>query len=129
MPSRLPLLLAALALAIAGCGGSDANKTDAAPTSQEPTSTATADLGGVKNYLLEHTTLLTGFTRGFAADAQRYYDLAERTSFDSRTLWMRHRNSVGPLVVGMKRAWWTATRTTSGWRVSSQARRRWPSTT
>jgi hypothetical protein len=103
---------AALALALTGCGGDGtsggarqegAQDAAAAPPSQGAASAL--DLSGIKDYLLEHTALLTGFTASFAADAQRYYDLAEAAGFDYEELWESSAEEVGPLVERMKEDW------------------------
>ncbi len=70
----------------------------------QPATTA-ADLTAVKDYLLEHTGQLTGFTADFAADAQRYYDLAEAANFDYEALWQSNAAEVGELVEHMKEDW------------------------
>ena len=66
---------------------------------------AGADLTGVKDYLLEHTGLLTGFTTEFLAAAQEYGDLAEAADFDYERLWEERSDEVGPLVQRMKDLW------------------------
>jgi hypothetical protein len=98
----------AAALLAAGCGGNDESAqpaTPAAPPPAEPAAASAADLSGVKDYLLEHTGLLTGFTTEFAADAQSYYDLAEAAGFDYEQLWASSSAEVGPLVEKMKADW------------------------
>jgi hypothetical protein len=50
----------------------------AAPAS---TSAQSAEFASVKRYLLQHTTLLRGFTRDFEAAAERYYAAAQRAGF------------------------------------------------
>jgi hypothetical protein len=64
-----------------------------------------ADLSGVKDYLLEHTRLLTGFTAEFEADARAYHDLAEETGFDYAALWSVHADELVPLLESMKADW------------------------
>ncbi len=48
---------------------------------------STADLSGVKDYLLAHTGQLAGFTAEFKADAEAYHELAEAAGFDYEALW------------------------------------------
>ena len=59
----------------------------------------------MKDYLLEHTAQLTGFTTEFAAAAQEYHDLAEAAGFDYEALWSDSAAEVGPLVDRMKELW------------------------
>ncbi len=101
--------LAAAALAVAAmaaCGGDD--ESAAAETTSAPATTetgSTADLSGVKDYLLEHTGLLTGFTADFEADAQAYHELAEAAGFDYEALWSQSADELVPLLEGMKASW------------------------
>jgi hypothetical protein len=110
------LLAAALAamLLLAACGGSDENAAEPAPAEPAPAepapaepadATAAADLDGVKDYLLEHTAQLSGFTGEFAALAQSYYDLAAGAGFDSEALASDSANEVAPLLEQMKALW------------------------
>jgi hypothetical protein len=64
-----------------------------------------AELGAVRAYLLQHTALLTGFAAELAADARRYYELAEAAGFDHQTLWAAHGEETGALVEKMKADW------------------------
>ncbi len=103
------LVAAALAVAaLAACGGDDEPAaeamTAAAPTTEaEPG--APAELSGVKEYLEEHTELLTGFTAEFADDAQAYHDLAEAAGFDYEKVWSQNADELVPLLEGMKEDW------------------------
>jgi hypothetical protein len=95
--------LLALLLASAGCGGdggSSVGQEAAAPPKQ-----ATAQLGGVKDYLLQHTNQLTAFTEEFNADSQRYFTLAKAAGFDNAELWRTKRAEVAPLVRRLKVTW------------------------
>jgi Imelysin len=90
-------------LAASACGGDDAGSSEATP---EPApKQADAQLGGVKEYLLEHTQGLTAFTDDFDADAERYYDLAKAADFDYARLWRTQGAEVGPLVQRLKTSW------------------------
>jgi hypothetical protein len=105
-----PLAAAALAaVTLTACGGDDdepaAEETTSAPAMTDTHAEATADLSGVKDYMLEHTELLSGFTADFAADAQTYHDLAEEAGFDYEALWSENADELGPLLEGMKQAW------------------------
>ena len=66
----LTVAAALLAAAVA------ASATPASAAGRPPTS-----LAPVKSYLLQHTALLTGFTKDFSAVANRYYAAAKRASF------------------------------------------------
>jgi hypothetical protein len=107
---RLASLAAAglAAAALAACGGDDGPAAEATTTETAATETdaqAAADLAAVKEYLLDHTGQLTGFTADFAADAQAYHDLAEAAGFDYEALWSQSADELVPLLQGMKDAW------------------------
>jgi hypothetical protein len=69
------LAIAAIAaLAVAGCGGTE--------KAQQPKPTPTAELGAIKDYLLEHTAALKTSVGELRRDVQAYYDLAESERFD-----------------------------------------------
>ena len=97
----------AAAAVLAACGGDDDSAAD--ETTSQVTSTAqvtsAAELGGVKDYLLDHTGQLTGFTSQFKADAQAYHDLAESSGFDYEKLWNDHADQLAPLLEKMKNDW------------------------
>ena len=110
--TRLLALAAVAAIALlAACGGSDdeaaapAETPATAPATPPASGASEADLAGVKDYLLEHTAQLTGFTTEFAAAAQEYHDLAEAAGFDYEALWSDSAAEVGPLVDRMKELW------------------------
>jgi hypothetical protein len=102
-------LLAAVlgATALAACGGDDepAAETAAADAPAAETAQGAADLAAVKEYLLDHSGLLAGFTADFAADARAYHDLAEAAGFDYEALWSESAAELAPLLEGMKDAW------------------------
>jgi hypothetical protein len=103
-------VLAAVALGaatLAACGGDDEPAAEATTAEAPATETAagTADLAAVKEYLLDHTGQLSGFTAEFAADAQAYHDLAEAAGFDYEALWSESADELAPLLEGMKDAW------------------------
>src|SRR5262245_57121438 len=95
------------AATLAACGGDDddgaADATTAATTTGEMESMA--DLSGVKDYLLDHTGQLTGFTAQFKTDAQAYHDMAEASGFDYEQLWADNAAELTPLLEGMKNDW------------------------
>ncbi|WP_354700757.1 hypothetical protein DSM112329_01044 [Paraconexibacter sp. AEG42_29] len=86
--SRAATLFAALAattLLAAGCGGDDDTTSAAATPSTASTAgqqAADANLGAVKDYLLEHTTLLVSETGKLRTQAEGYYELAKAADFD-----------------------------------------------
>ena len=98
----LLVVVTAVGLALAACGGSDEGSPQALlprdgrrrgnlRRRQEDADTTTSpeagtDLSAVKAYLLEHAGLLTGFTADLAADAQSYYDLAGAAGFDAAAI-------------------------------------------
>jgi hypothetical protein len=111
-PRRPIASLAAAALAavtLTACGGDDEPAAEATTTTAAATTGSgaegAADLSGVKDYLREHTELLTGFTAKFAEDARTYHDLAEASGFDYEALWSDKADELGPLVQGMKDDW------------------------
>jgi hypothetical protein len=100
----VPVLAAA---ALAACGGNDTPDAaqPTAPPGAESATPARADLSGVKEFLLDHTTELTAFTAEFAAAAEQYYDLASDADFDVGSLWQTKADEVGPLVERLKTLW------------------------
>ena len=88
-------LVAALAVTV-GAGTSAA-----APSA----SVQKANLAPTKTYLLKHTTKLRGFTSSFRAQANRYFALAESTSFDYAALWKTERAAVAPVLRRSKALW------------------------
>ena len=92
----LPVLLAAAVFA-AGCGSDD----DKASTTSTAT-TATANLGAIKSYLLSHTDRLETETQKLADDSQAYYDLAESHNFDYDKLLAEDRDEASKLITSMQ---------------------------
>jgi hypothetical protein len=94
------------AAALVACGGGD---DPAAEDTTTEVSTAqagsAADLGGVKDYLLDHTGQLTSFTDQFKSDVQGYHDLAESAGFDYEQLWADHADELAPLLDRLKSKW------------------------
>jgi hypothetical protein len=88
-------LAAAAALGVAGCGGGDDDKTD---TQRAATTASAADLGAIKQYLLQHTTQLTTDVGALREDAEAYYALAEKADFDYAKLLADQRSEVRGLV-------------------------------
>jgi hypothetical protein len=79
MTTRLRALALAAAVSAAAVLAADASP---APDATTPTGT----FRPVKSYLLQHTTLLTGFTEEFRTVARRYYAAARRSGFDYAAL-------------------------------------------
>ena len=92
---------ALLALAPIVAAAAIAGTADAAPAAGP----AGTDLTPVKRYLLQHTTLLTGFTRDFRAASNRYYAAARAAGFDYTTLWQTKRRTVAADVLELKQLW------------------------
>jgi len=88
-------LAAAAALGVAGCGGSGDDETD---TQRAATTASAADLGAIKQYLLQHTAQLTTDVGALREDAEAYYALAEQSDFDYAKLLADQRSEVRALV-------------------------------
>jgi hypothetical protein len=95
-----PVLVLALSAGACGGGDSSADRQTSAPPEQ-----AAANLGGVKDYLLQHTKQLTAFTAEFDADASNYFELSKATGFDDEQLWRTKRGEVAPLIRELRQSW------------------------
>ena len=84
-----------LGLAFAACGDDD---DDQAEQSSEPQAAQSAELGAIKDYLLEHTERLVDDTAAIRAGAEEYYELAEAADFDYAKLLADNREDVQRLV-------------------------------
>ncbi len=84
------------ALLLAGCGGSDDDKTTPTPAAERPS----ADLQPVKDYLLEHTTQLKTDVATLRQEAEGYYAMAKATNFDYAKLLETRRADVRKFVKG-----------------------------
>jgi hypothetical protein len=84
--------LAVAALAVAGCGG-DGDRNDA-----RRAAASGADLGAIKQYLLQHTERLSADVSALREDAEAYHALAKRADFDYAQLLASHRAEVRRLV-------------------------------
>src|SRR5262245_20997846 len=100
-PRTLIALTAAAAAAAVAAAAALASSAAAAPAAVP----AGTNLTPVKKYLLQHTTLLTGFTRDFRAASNRYYAAAKATGFDYDTLWQTKRRTVAADVTKLKQLW------------------------
>jgi hypothetical protein len=93
------------ALALAACGGDDEPAADDTGGATTPEAAAAPQLDGVKDYLLDHTEQLTGFTAEFKSAAEEYHALAEETGFDYEALWSEHGEDLAPMLEEMKADW------------------------
>jgi hypothetical protein len=59
----------------------------------------------VKQYLLEHTGQLSGFTKSFRASADRYYASARDSGFDYARLWQTQRGKIASELARLKKTW------------------------
>ena len=66
--------------------------------SSEPQAAQSAELGAIKDYLLEHTERLVDDTAAIRAGAEEYYELAEAADFDYAKLLADNREDVQRLV-------------------------------
>jgi hypothetical protein len=101
MRRTLALTAALIAsLILAACGGDDDD------TSSATTTTAAAaqgaDLGAVKDYLLEHTARLNTEATKLREDAEAYYGLAEAADFDYAKLLEEQRDEVAAAVKALQ---------------------------
>ena len=94
-----PLLMASL-LAATSCA---APLPAPAPPPESPTTSA--DLSGIKTYLLDQASALKGSTSSLKAETDRYYGLAEAAGFDYEQLWRDHPADVIAVVEGARNAW------------------------
>ncbi len=113
------MVVLALGAVLAACGGRDPSEEQAAETTTGSTGAAAetsaavessapgtaADLTGVKEYLAEHTGLLSGFAAELAAAAQEYFDLAEAAGFDYERLWAESADELEPLLQRLRDLW------------------------
>lgn len=96
--SRLSLvaLVGALGLALVACGEDDDSSSESENTSTA--AAAKADLGSIKDYLLDHTEQLSADTAAIRANAEEYYELAESADFEYGRMLEENREEVQRLV-------------------------------
>jgi len=83
---QIPAVLAlGAAMAVGACGGDDKNSS-ANGTPKTAATADAADLAGIKEYLLDHTTRLVKDTATIQTDAEAYYALAKDADFDYAAL-------------------------------------------
>jgi hypothetical protein len=96
-PARAALAAAAcaLALGLAACGDDDdsSDTTDSAATTAQG-----ANLGAIKDFLLEHTERLVADTGAIRENAEAYHDLAKASDFDYAAMLEQNRDEVTRLV-------------------------------
>jgi Imelysin len=96
-----------VAAALTACGGDDepAVAEDTAASATTTAATASSAQLDVRDYVLEHSGLLTGFTAAFEEDAKAYHDLAAQADFDYLQLWSDSGEEVAALLERMKADW------------------------
>jgi hypothetical protein len=90
--------LAALTLAMAGCGDDDEDTTTASDSSA-------GELSAIKDYLTDHTAVLAAEATTMNELAQEYYDLAEGAEFDYAKLLSENRDQVERILEQSKKAY------------------------
>jgi hypothetical protein len=85
----------AIACGVAACGGGDEAPE---PRATQAAQARGADLGAIKDYLLDHTARLQRDVRGLRRDAEAYYGMAQRAGFDYERLLAERRGAVRELV-------------------------------
>ena len=106
MPRTALLALVACVALVAGCGGGDDDGATSAATAT--TAAAEADLGAIKDYLLEHAERLVAETESLQRDAEAYHALAERYDFDYARMLAEDREQVTQLIDRMQRTFQAA---------------------
>jgi hypothetical protein len=100
---RFQTAFAALSCAavLASCGGNeDADRSASAPAKTNDS----AELGAIKDYLLEHTARLKADTTTIREGAEDYYEKAEAAGFDYGKLLASDREGVRSFVAGAQKA-------------------------
>ena len=78
----------------------------ATPIAEENTSTA--DLSGIKTYLLDKSAQLTGSSKSLKEASDKYYSLAEAAGFDYAAMWESNSAEVSAALTDAKSAWMAA---------------------
>lgn len=105
------LLIMSLLLLLNACGQSLQTTSSPTPTiaSIDPTpsgpSSTDTQLSGIKTYLLDTSTGLTGSTQKLSNAADAYYDLARATQFDYATLWANKPDQVRTILQEARSSW------------------------
>jgi Imelysin len=99
-----PLLALLLVILITACGQQAAPSSPVAPASPA-TQIAAADLGVIKQYLLEKSATLKGNTHRLQQLSNEYYALADEASFDYQVLAEQAPEHAAPLLRDTRAAW------------------------
>ena len=65
----------------------------------------TADLAGLKTYMVDHAASLQGGTDKVLSLSQQYYDLAKESNFDYEALWDAHADELKPWIEEARTTW------------------------
>ncbi len=65
----------------------------------------TADLAGLKTYMVDHAASLQGGTDKILSLSQQYYDLAKDSNFDYGALWDAHADELKPWIEEARMTW------------------------
>lgn len=66
---------------------------------------ATADLNGLKTYMVEQAAAQKAGTATLVTDAQAYYELAQAVDFDYQELWDTQQDTLVPLLTEARETW------------------------
>ncbi|HET9911619.1 MAG TPA: imelysin family protein [Anaerolineales bacterium] len=80
----------------------------AAPTEVPAEQASSTDLGGIKTYLLDKSSELTASSKSLKEASDRYYTLAESSSFDYAGMWANNPVEVRAALKDAKSAWMAA---------------------
>jgi hypothetical protein len=92
-------LLLTVALAVSACGSDEKSRSTLTTATK---AAASAELGPVKRYLLDHTERLRANTAALQRDAEAYYALAEQADFDYAAVLAGRRAEVRRLVTRLQ---------------------------
>src|SRR5690349_4491761 len=65
----------------------------------------TADLAGLKSYMVDHAASLQDGTDKVLSLSQQYYDLAKASNFDYDALWNAHAAELKPWIEEARKTW------------------------
>src|SRR3954449_6499690 len=65
----------------------------------------TADLAGLKTYMVDHAASLQGGTDKVLSLSQQYYDMAKASNFDYDALWDPHADELKPWIEEARTTW------------------------
>jgi Imelysin len=75
------------------------------PVAAQDANPGTADLAGLKTYMVDHVTKMKSGTAEVLAFAQQYYDLAKAANFDYQALWQQHGAELVPMLEQARQQW------------------------